>query len=62
MTEPLSAEHLQAAEVQAVLRQAVEFLLTQEMARLEHSVRGVAEHARARDLRRQLHLAGSPGL
>jgi hypothetical protein len=46
--------------LETALREAVEFLLTQEMARLEHSVRGAAEHARARDLRRQLHLTASP--
>jgi hypothetical protein len=44
----------QLQEDLAAVREAVEFLLGQEMARTESSVRWAAEHARARDLRREL--------
>jgi hypothetical protein len=53
-TRHLGAEE----EARAVIREAVDFLLGQEIARLENSVRFASAHARARELRRQLHLAG----
>jgi hypothetical protein len=52
------SKHLGAdEEVRAVIREAVDFLLGQEIVRLENSVRFASAHARARELRRQLHLA-----
>ncbi|HEV8637232.1 MAG TPA: hypothetical protein VG370_23685 [Chloroflexota bacterium] len=46
----------------SAMRDAVEFLLGQEMARTENSVRWAPEHARARDLRRGLRRLADPGV
>lgn len=62
MTKHQPTEDTGSAEARTALREAVGFLLTQEMARLENSVRFASEHARARDLRRRLHLTGESSL
>ena len=53
-------DRARAQAVLAAVCEAVDFLLSQELARLENSVRFASERERARDLRRRLRRASQP--